>query len=312
MGAELIEQVIETPGGAIACTTAGRPGDPALLLVHGLGASRRTWRKVIAALAVEHRVIAPDLPGHGDSEAPSGDYSLGAHATALRDLLTVLDVPKVTVIGHSLGGGVGLQFAYQFPERTQRGVLISSGGLGSEVSLMLRAATLPGADTIVAQLARIPQGVTRRVLPLMSVLPKFLALEDSGPLASTLQGLSDPRSRLAFLRTARSVIDWRGQTVSALRRLHLLAGMPVLLAWGDHDQTIPPAHHRAFADLVPTATLVEIAGAGHFPHETAAELLLPPLLDFLATSEPFEYSEERWRKLLMGDAGRTDVVDGQH
>jgi pimeloyl-ACP methyl ester carboxylesterase len=293
---------VQTPGGTIACTTAGRAGAPALLLVHGLGGTRRTWRMLLGPLAADHHVIAPDLPGHGDSEAPPGDYSLGAHATALRDLLTVLDVPAVTVVGHSLGGGVALQFAYQFPERTQRGVLISSGGLGPEVSLMLRAATLPGAETVVAQLARIPEGVTRRVLPILSTMPKFLALEDTGPLAGILRGLGDPRSRLAFLRTARSVIDWRGQTVSALRRLHLLAGMPVMIAWGEHDQTIPPSHHRAFAEQVPTATISEIADAGHFPHETAAERLLPPLLDFLATSPPFDYSDDRWRRLLMGVA----------
>ncbi|MFI7586510.1 alpha/beta fold hydrolase [Spongisporangium articulatum] len=303
---EITETVVRTPGGKIACTTAGPDDAPALLLVHGLGATRRTWRKLIGALATDHRVIAADLPGHGDSEEPSGDYSLGAHATALRDVLTVLDVPAVTIVGHSLGGGIALQFAYQFPERTQRGVLISSGGLGPEVNLMLRAATLPGAETVVAQLARIPEGVTRRVLPLMSMLPRFLALEDAGPTAGTLHGLSDPRSRVAFVRTAQSVINWRGQTVSALKRLHLLAGMPVMIAWGANDQTIPPDHHRAFAQLVPTATVAEIPDAGHFLHETAADRLLPPLLDFLATEPPFEYSEERWRRLLTGDHSSVD------
>ena len=83
--------------------------------------------------------------------------------------------------------------------------------------------------------------------------------------------------------------------------MSLPGGMPVMIAWGDNDQTIPPGHHRAFAEQVPTARTLEIAGAGHFPHETAAERLVPPLLDFLHTSTPFEYSEERWRTLLTGE-----------
>jgi pimeloyl-ACP methyl ester carboxylesterase len=152
---------VAVPGGTLAYTAAGS-GEP-LLLIHGLGGTRRTWRNIIGPLAATHRVIAPDLPGHGDSDAPAGDYSLGAHAAALRDLLVALGHPTATVAGHSLGGGVAMQFAYQFPERTSRLMLISSGGLGRELTPMLRAATLPGAQTVVSALARIPEAFTRRL-----------------------------------------------------------------------------------------------------------------------------------------------------
>jgi pimeloyl-ACP methyl ester carboxylesterase len=288
---------VTVAGGEIAYTMAGS-GEP-LLLIHGLGGTRRTWRHLIDALAETHLVIAPDLPGHGDSAAPAGDYSLGAHAAALRDLLVVLGYPSATLIGHSLGGGIGMQFAYQFPERVNRLALISSGGLGAELTPMLRAVTLPGAETIVAALARVPRAVTLRVLlPAMSKVPGLVSGQDAAPLADDLRGLVRGRQRHAFVRTARSVIDWRGQTVSAARQLGLLADLPLLVAWGSNDRTIPPHHHRAVARELPHADLLEIAGAGHYPQETAPDDLLPPLQAFLARTTPFRYAETRWRQLL--------------
>jgi pimeloyl-ACP methyl ester carboxylesterase len=272
-----------------------------LLLVHGLGGTRHTWRHVIDSLADTHTVIAPDLPGHGDSDAPAGDYSLGAHAAALRDLLVALGLPTATVIGHSLGGGIAMQFAYQFPDRISRLVLISSGGLGTELTPMLRAATLPGAQLVVAGLAHVPHGVARRLLlPTMSILPGVVAGQDADPLADGLRGLGDRRQRRAFIRTARSVINWRGQTVSATRQLGLMGDLPMLVAWGSHDKTIPPYHHQAAARELPHAHLLEITGAGHYPHESAPDQLLPPLQAFLTSTPPFHYSETRWRELLQG------------
>ncbi len=282
-------------GGTIAYTQTGT--GPAVLLIHGLGGTRRTWRALIPVLAATHTVIAADLPGHGESDPPAGDYSLGAHASAMRDLLVGLNHSRATVVGHSLGGGVTLQFAYQFPERTERLVLISSGGLGSEVTAMLRAATLPGAETLVAGLSKIPAPLTRQLL---RALPALTARPDADPLAVGLRGLNGPRQRRAFVRTAHTVLDWRGQTVSASRQLGLLRGMPVLIAWGAQDKTIPPRHHHAFADQVPHATTLEIPAAGHYPQETAAQQLAPALTEFLATTTPFHYTETRWRQLLQG------------
>lgn len=290
-------------GGAISYTKAGT--GPAMLLIHGLGGTRRTWRHLIPGLARTHTVIAPDLPGHGLSDPPAGDYSLGAHACAMRDLLLTLGYPRASIVGHSLGGGVALQTAYQFPERTERVVLISSGGLGAEVTPILRAATLPGADTVVAGLSTIPTALTQRVFGL---LPALIGHSDARVLADVLRGLTDDHQRRAFLRTARTVIDWRGQTVSAGRQLGLLSEVPLLVAWGANDKTIPPQHHHALAERVPHAVTVEIADAGHYPHETAPAQLLSALQTFLAATQPFRYVEDRFVRLLTS----ADSVEGSH
>ena len=264
------EHRVTIAGRNLSYTVAGA-GAP-LVLVHGLGGTRRTWNTVLDDLAATYTVIAPDLPGHGESDAPGGDYSLGAYAAALRDLLVALGHRSATIIGHSLGGGIALQFAYQFPERTDRLGLISSGGLGPQLTPALRAATLPGAATVVAGMARVPEGVTRRLLPVItSMLPRLLAPADTGPVAEGLHRLTDTGQRRTFVRTARTVIDWRGQTISATQNLAQLTDLPVLLAWGAEDRTIPPHHHRKFAAGLTDPRLVEIDGAGHYPHETAPE-----------------------------------------
>ena len=203
---------------------------------------------MIDDLARTHTVIAPDLPGHGESDPPAGDYSLGAHACGLRDLILAMGHRRFSIAGHSLGGGIALQTAYQFPERIDRLLLISSGGLGPEVSYALRAATLPGAHPIVAALSTLPAAVTRRA---MAAMPSLVSRPDAGQLAGVLSGLRDGKQPTAFIRTARSVIDWRGQAVSAQRQTGLLQGVPVLVAWGAADTTIPPHHHQAFATRVP-------------------------------------------------------------
>lgn len=280
-------------GGDIAYTCAGT--GPVVVLIHGLGGTRRTWQHLIPTLAHAHTVIAPDLPGHGESDPPAGDYSLGAHACAIRDLLVALGHRSATIVGHSLGGGVALQTAYQFPDRTERLMLISSGGLGTEVAPILRAATLPGAETVVAGLSRIPTALTRRVL---AMVPPLAASPDADALSGVLRGLAGTQQRRAFVRTANTVIDWRGQTVSASRQLGLLRDVPVLVAWGTRDTTIPPRHHQSFAERVPHAVMVEIAGAGHYPHESAPGQLLCAMDDFLADTTPFQYSEAGWADLL--------------
>src|SRR3954466_7341731 len=124
-------------------------GGPVVVLIHGIASRASQWHGVMADLGETCHVIAPDLLGHGESAKPRGDYSLGAHACGVRDLLAALGHDRVTLVGHSLGGGIAMQFPYQFPERVERLVLVNSGGLGSEVSAWLRAASLPGAELVL-------------------------------------------------------------------------------------------------------------------------------------------------------------------
>ena len=233
--------------------TAG--SGPNVVLIHGMINSSRHWEAVAQRLAGSYRVIAPDLIGHGDAATPRGDYSLGAHAASIRDLLTTIGVERATIVGHSLGGGVAMQFFYQFPQRTERLVLISSGGLGHDVSPLLRGAALPGS----AALLRLATG---RAWSARSPPPAPSCARAATPTASTCRRsparcgpLQEPGSRRAFLQTLRSVIDVQGQKVSATDRLYLLGEMPTLIVWGERDRTIPLEHGLEAAALDPQLPL---------------------------------------------------------
>jgi pimeloyl-ACP methyl ester carboxylesterase len=274
---------------------------PAIVLIHGITSSSRTWRAVIGPLAEQHTVIAPDLLGHGRSGKPRGDYSLGAYASGVRDLLGVLGVPKATVVGHSLGGGIAMQFAYQFPERLDRLVLVDSGGLGSEVSLVLRAATLPGAE-VVLPLMFSP--LTRRAGRLIGRGLGRVGLKADANvtgLAEGLDSLGDADARRAFVHTARSVIDPRGQRVDARDRLYLSRDVPTMLVWGSKDPIIPLEHGRRAHELMPHSRLEVFPGAGHFPFNDDPERFAEVLGDFIATTEPADLTEARIEPLLRGE-----------
>src|SRR5687767_2108236 len=188
---------------------------PPVVLVHGMVNSSRHWEPVALRLARDYTVIAPDLIGHGDSATPRGDYSLGAHAASIRDLLTAIGIDRASIVGHSLGGGVAMQYFWQFPERTERLVLVSSGGLGREVSPLLRSMALPGIGVVVAAAAH------PRVVDAVASTGR-----QGRVIARALRPLSQPGARQAFLQTLRAVIDARGQRVSATDRLYLLEAMP--------------------------------------------------------------------------------------
>lgn len=288
---------LSTPSGSIAYTREGK--GPPLLLIHGLGGSRHTWNNVLPALSRTSTVIAPDLPGHGDSDPPQGDYSPGAQASALRDLVLGLGFDSINVAGHSLGGGIAMQFAYQFPERTQRLVLISSGGLGAEVTPLLRAATLPGAETVVSALALAPRALSRTALEVLSLGPNLVAREDAAPIAEALESMGSERQRRTFVRTARTVLDLHGQAVSATGIYAALSDIPMLVAWGASDRTIPPEHHRTMATHLPNARTYEIPRAGHYPQETSPVALADAMVLFLRSVPPFAYDEEVWRSRVV-------------
>jgi len=240
---------------------------PPVLLVHGVGSSLETWGDVPERLSERGiPVIAVDLPGHGRSSKAPGDYSLGAFASTLRDLLDHLGHERVHLVGHSLGGGISMQFTYQFPTRPASLVLVSSGGLGEEVFPGLRAAALPGADLALRlalnkrTLAGLDWAGER--LSRIGIQPHAL----TGGALDTVRKLSEVESRAAFLATVRSVINTKGQRVSALGKLSLVDGERVLIIWGDKDPMIPHSHGENAHSLLPGSQFVTFDGAGHEPH----------------------------------------------
>ena len=280
-------------------TATSDPSNPVLVLVHGIAGSSQTWEEVMPALARTHTVIAPDLLGHGESAKPRGDYSLGAYASGLRDLLAVLGHDRATIVGHSLGGGIALVFAYQFPERTERLVLVNSGGLGKDVSIALRAASLPGSEIVLPLLFSTP--LVRMGGAIAGALGR-LGLRggpDMEEIARGISGFCDVATRTAFVHTVRGVIDPLGQRVSARDRLYLAHGMPTLLVWGDCDRIIPVEHGRAAAELIEGSRLEVFSGAGHFPHRDDPVRFVEILRDFLETTEPAWIDDDVARRLLQ-------------
>ena len=255
--------------------------------------SSRHWERVALRLADRHTVIAPDLLGHGDSATPRGDYSLGAHAASIRDLLSAIGIDRASIVGHSLGGGVAMQFYWQAPHRVERIALVSSGGLGHEVSPLLRSMAIPGMSFALAAAAH-------------PWLVRTLAR--SGPqarqVARALRPLSDPGSREAFLQTLRSVIDVRGQRVSARDRLYLLQAVPTLFAWGERDRTIPLEHGRRAHHDVPHSRFATLPEAAHFPHLEDPDGLADVLGEFLASTRPARIDDGAWHDLVAPRARR--------
>jgi pimeloyl-ACP methyl ester carboxylesterase len=273
---------------------------PALLLLHGIGNNCQTWAGVMERLAETHTVIAPDLLGHGDSDKPRGDYSIGAHANGVRDLLTILDIERATVVGHSLGGGIALQFAYQFPERCERLALVGSGGLGPELSAALRAATLPGAELVLTALTGVsgPIRTGLQGLDRLGKLAGWKRVRDLAEAGEAMLALKDVEARRAFLRTLRGVVDARGQAVSALDRLYLADAVPMLVIWGSRDPIVPALHAESVRELVPSARVEVFDGAGHWAHLDEPDRFCDVLLDFIATTEPAAHDLDSWRRLL--------------
>jgi pimeloyl-ACP methyl ester carboxylesterase len=270
---------------------------PVLLLVHGIASDSEAWRAALPLLARRATVIAPDLPGHGASGKAPGDYSLGSLASSLRDLLVKLGHERATLVGHSLGGGVAMQFSYMFPERTERLVLVSSGGLGQNVNLLLRAATLPGSELAIAATIGPITAVGRATVATLRRLGLRVA-PDLGEVGRGFATLADSQGRAAFLDTLRSVVNFRGQRVDASDRLYLAVGMPTLLLWGERDPIIPVGHGRRAEQRMPGSRLVTFADCGHFPQIDDPHRFAATLLEFIDETEPSNLTPELWSRLL--------------
>jgi pimeloyl-ACP methyl ester carboxylesterase len=271
---------------------------PALLLLHGIAGSSRTWRDVIPRLTDHFTVIAPDLMGHGQSEKPVGDYSLGSFASGIRDLLEVLGIDRVSVIGQSFGGGVAMQLAYQHPEKCERLVLVDSGGLGREVNWMLRFMTLPGSEYVMPVI--FPGFVRDWGDSLFRTInDRGIRLGRIAEMWSAYASLAEAENRQAFVRTIKSVIDPGGQTVSAMDRLYLASPMPTLIIWGERDDIIPVSHGYAAHETMPGSRLVIIEGVGHFPQIEAPEQFVDALVDFIDSTEPARLGTEDRKRMLQ-------------
>ena len=294
---ELESRTVTLHGRAVTYAQAG--SGPVLLLIHGMAGTYENWREVIEPLARHHTVVAPDLPGHGTSAPGAGDYSLGALAAGLRDLLVALGHERATLVGHSLGGGIAMQFAYQFPEMTDRLVLVSSGGLGPEVSPVLRAAALPGADLFIAATA----GPGRAVASALGRGLAAIGLRPNADVAEVARGyasLVDPQRRAAFLATLRAVVGTSGQRVHAGDRLYLAAGVPVLIIWGERDPMIPAHHGESAHEAIAGSRLEIFEDVGHLPQLEVPGRFVAALERFLAESEPAAANTAEWRARLAG------------
>jgi pimeloyl-ACP methyl ester carboxylesterase len=271
---------------------------PALLLIHGMAGSSASWRDVLPLLADSHDVIAPDLMGHGSSAKPEGDYSLGTYASSLRDLLVLLEVPRVTVVGQSLGGGVAMQLAYQYPELVERLVLVASGGFGRDVSWLLRSLTLPGVELLepllFARVVRDRGNELSRFLHRCGMRAPHLA-----EMWRSYGSLAKAENRRAFVRTLRSVVGPGGQTVSAIDRLYLATNMSTMIVWGVRDPIIPVAHAHMAHEAIPGSRLVIFEDCGHFPHVEAPDRFSQVVADFIHATEPAALGADVRRELLI-------------
>jgi pimeloyl-ACP methyl ester carboxylesterase len=276
---------------------------PPILLIHGVTGSSETWADVTPFLSDRHTVIAPDLLGHGNSAKPRGDYSLGAYASGIRDLMRAIGHDRATVVGHSLGGGVAMQLAYQFPEMCERLVLVSSGGLGREVSIFLRAATLPGSEWVLPLLA------SNRVLSAGGSVGRLLrsiglrAGPDLQEMWKGFSSLSDAEARQAFIYTLRGIVDAGGQRVSARDRLYLAETIPTMLIWGERDPIIPVAHGYSAHEQIPGSRMEIMDGAGHFPYCDDPRRFARLLAGFIEDTEPAEADWDHLRELLRSGGG---------
>ncbi len=278
---------------------------PVILLIHGIADNSSTWSTVQAKLAQRFTVIAPDLLGHGQSDKPRADYSVAAYANGMRDLLSVLDIERVTVVGHSLGGGVAMQFAYQFPQLVERLILVSTGGVTKDVSIILRWASLPMGGEGVA-LLRLPL-----VLPALQIAGRAVGRiigstavgHDLPDVLRILADLPEPKAYAAFSRTLRSVVDWRGQMVTFLDRCYLTESVPVQLIWGTHDVVVPISHARMARAAMPGSRLEIFDRCGHFPFHEEPDRFVEVVERFIDTTEPAVYDQTMLRELLRSGSG---------
>ncbi|MEI2810845.1 MAG: alpha/beta fold hydrolase [Nocardioides sp.] len=285
---------------------------PALLLLHGLGCDHSTWAAVFDDLARDFTVIAPDLLGHGASDKPRADYSVGGYANGMRDLLAVLGIDRVTLVGHSLGGGVAMQFGYQYPHLVERMILVGPGGFGAEVTPLLRLVATPGFPQAMSVLT-LP-GLRHLGVAGLETLAKLPTkhTRDLDQVAAIFDSFKDPATRAAIAHVVRAVVDWQGQVISVADRAYLSDGFPTCIIWGSEDAVIPASHADAAADVLPHARVEVIGNSGHFPHLDHPERFAKVVRDFVRHTPAARFDADHWTQTLRnaatGAAGAAPVA----
>lgn len=290
-----------------------RGSGPAILLLHGLGCDHQTWEPVIDSLARDFTVIAPDLLGHGASDKPRADYSVGGYANGMRDLLALLDLDRVTVVGHSLGGGVAMQFAYQYPQLVERLVLVAPGGFGPEVTPVIRAITTPGFHQVTGLLT-LP-GLRHAAVGGLRLLSRsrLPRTRDLDQVAAIFESLRDVPTRAAIRHVVRAVVDWRGQIITMSDRAYLTSAIPTCVIWGDDDHVIPTRHAEIAEVVAPHALVEMVPNAGHFPHQDHPQRFVKILRDFVRTTDAAHFDADQWRAHLEhGGSVRIHQAEAGH
>ncbi len=259
---------LSVDGHRISCQLAGPEDGPMVVLLHGLASDSTTWERAIGPLADRGvRVVAPDLLGHGESDKPSEGYLLHEFADGLSGLLDALGARRAALVGHSFGGAVAMQTAFQYPDLVDRLVLVAAGGLGKEVNIALRAAALPGAGAVVRVMAsRRTAAAVRAVGAHRRIPPDTLVnMRRAGRVLGSAAG------RRAFLATLRGVIGFSGQRGSMIEMRRLAEHIPILLIWSERDPIIPISHAHAVQAHLPGSRLDVLPGATHEPHRRYAD-----------------------------------------
>lgn len=270
-------------GHVLAYQEAGPADGPAVVLLHGLASDADTWDKAIDPLAAHGlRVLAVDLLGHGESDKPAGSYELTDFAASLAAFLDALALPSATLCGHSFGGALAMYFGTLHPDRVERLVLVSAGGLGREVHPVLRAASLPVAPALLRAALR-PR--LRRLYGRPAVHRALRLTPDNVVnLRRAARALGTEAGRASFFASLRGVIDRSGQRTPSEQMRAFAAQVPLLLIWNEGDPVIPLSHAQAHADRCqPTTRLVVFPSRGHEPHRRSAERFAAEVAAFVAS-----------------------------
>lgn len=249
---------------------------PPVVMLHGLGDCSLTWHRIVSQMARDRLVILPDLPGHGRSDRPDATYELAWYGHVMSLWLKKLAYPAVDLIGHSFGGGIAQMMLLECRERIRRMVLVSSGGLGREISIVLRLASIPYlvehfGQPFMAAGTRLALALARDGRP----------YEDIAQL-SALSGQKG--SARAFARTVGDIIDWRGQRRTYHQRIHEIPELPpILVMWGARDRIIPVAHGRRMVENFEGVQLQIFEGCGHYLHYDKPEIFVRTLDEYLQT-----------------------------